>query len=136
MIDRILEIIKENHLTNKQFCELLGFSLSTVTDWKNAKSKPTVNQIVKIAEHFDLSTDYIILGKTPNNYIKTGNIANGDNNHATVTISNGTTKTFELTDFEKELFRLYSILNIKNKNELLGFAYKLEQQQKDGQNGN
>lgn len=136
MIDRILGIIKENRLTNKQFCELLGFSLSTVTDWKNAKSKPTVNQIVKIAEHFDKSTDYIILGKTPNNYIKTGNIANGNNNHATVTISNGTTKTFELTDFEKELFRLYSILNIKNKNELLGFAYKLEQQQKDGQNGN
>lgn len=136
MIDRILEIIKENHLTNKQFCELLGFSLSTVTDWKNAKSKPTVSQIVRIAEHFDLSTDYIILGKTPNNYIKTGNIANGDNNHATVTISNGTTKIFELTDFEKELFRLYGVLSIKNKSELLTYAYKLEQQQKDGQNGN
>lgn len=136
MIERILEIIKENNLTNKQFCEILGFYLSTVTDWKNAKSKPTVSQIVRIAEHFDLSTDYIILGKTPNNYIKTGNIANGNNNYATVTISNGTTKTFELTDFEKELFRIYGFLNIKNKSELLTFAYKLEQQQKDGQNGN
>ena len=34
-----------------------------MTDWKNGKSQPTVDQIIKICEIFGISSDYLLFGK-------------------------------------------------------------------------
>jgi transcriptional regulator with XRE-family HTH domain len=47
----------------KTLTENVGINHNAVTDWKNGKSKPGTDAIVKMAEYFNVSTDYL-LGKT------------------------------------------------------------------------
>ena len=54
----------EKGLTGKQLGELLGLKKSPMTDWKNGKAKPTVEQIMKMCEIFAISADYILFGKS------------------------------------------------------------------------
>jgi len=136
MVDRILDLMQKKGVNTTELAKKLGLSPSAVTDWKKGKSKPTSTQVIVMAEFFSVTTDYILLGKnTPqeNNEIKnnfiTGNIANGDNNHATVTITNGEKHTRELSEIESELLKISNNLNTKNKTSLLTYAYKLENEQ-------
>lgn len=43
--ERINFLCKENHITGKEIGEKLGLKKSPLTDWKNNKSKPTIDQI-------------------------------------------------------------------------------------------
>ena len=64
LIDRITKIVKEHGLSGTRFGEIIGLSKSPLTDWKNGKSKPTLDQIIKICEYFSISSDEILFGKT------------------------------------------------------------------------
>ena len=61
--DRIYELCKINKLTGKELGEQLKLKKSPMTDWKNGKSQPTVDQIIKICEIFGISSDYLLFGK-------------------------------------------------------------------------
>lgn len=61
--ERINILCKENHITGKEIGEKLGLKKSPLTDWKNNKSKPTIDQIKMICEIFAVSADYILFGK-------------------------------------------------------------------------
>lgn len=63
MIDRITELCIKKGINGKQLGELLGLKKSPLTDWKNKKAKPTVDQIIMMCEIFATSTEYILLGK-------------------------------------------------------------------------
>lgn len=64
--ERINFLCKENHITGKEIGEKLGLKKSPLTDWKNNKSKPTIDQIKTICEIFAVSADYILFGKDTN----------------------------------------------------------------------
>lgn len=51
-------------LTGKELGEMLGLKKSPLTDWKNKKSNPTLDQLVKMCEIFATSSDYLLYGKT------------------------------------------------------------------------
>lgn len=61
--DRIYELCKINKLTGKELGEQLSLKKSPMTDWKNGKSQPTVDQIIKICEIFGISSEYLLFGK-------------------------------------------------------------------------
>ena len=61
-VENILKIAKENNYTNKQLCELLGKNPSYISDWKSGKSKPKADEIILLAQTFNVSVDYL-LGK-------------------------------------------------------------------------
>lgn len=61
--ERINFLCKENHITGKEIGEKLGLKKSPLTDWKNNKSKPTIDQIKTICEIFAVSADYILFEK-------------------------------------------------------------------------
>lgn len=63
MLSRIEKIISENGLNAKQFAEILGVGNSKITDWRNGKTKPTLNDIIGISQKFHITTDYLIFGK-------------------------------------------------------------------------
>ena len=44
---RIEEITKKNGLTGKELGEKLGLKKTPITDWKNGKAKPTLEQMKK-----------------------------------------------------------------------------------------
>lgn len=62
MLDRILALLKENGITAKKLTSDLEISNSSVSDWKKG-SKPSCDVVVKLAQYFGVSTDYILLGK-------------------------------------------------------------------------
>lgn len=64
MYERIVLLCEEKKINGKQLGELLDLKKSPLTDWKNGKAKPTVEQIRKLCEIFAVSADYLIFGKT------------------------------------------------------------------------
>ena len=57
---RIEEITKKNSLTGKELGEKLGLKKTPITDWKNGKAKPTLEQIIKICDIFAISSDELL----------------------------------------------------------------------------
>ena len=67
MIERILELLKVNCITAKKLTDELNLSNSAVTDWKKGRAKPSTDAVIKIANYFNVSTDYILTGKDYSN---------------------------------------------------------------------
>jgi len=63
MIDRIVLLLKEKSITAKKLTDDLELSNSAITDWKKGKGKPSAYAIVKIANYFNVSADYLLTGK-------------------------------------------------------------------------
>lgn len=63
MIERILKLLDENNINAKTLTLETGLPNSSITEWKKGRAKPSTEAIAKIAEYFNVSTDYIILGK-------------------------------------------------------------------------
>ncbi|BFH64904.1 MULTISPECIES: helix-turn-helix domain-containing protein [Paenibacillus] len=61
--ERIESLIKMRKMTKKSFCEQLGISTGNLGDWKRGKSTPSTNKLIEIASFFDVSLDWLILGK-------------------------------------------------------------------------
>lgn len=49
-------------MTGKEFGKMLNLKKSPLTDWKNKKSRPTLEQIMKMCEIFGISADYLLFG--------------------------------------------------------------------------
>lgn len=50
-------------ITSNELGQKLGLKKGPVTDWKNGKSKPTLEQLIKMCEIFAVSADYLLFGK-------------------------------------------------------------------------
>lgn len=60
--DRILLLIEQNNTNAKSILEKLELSNSAITDWKKGKAKPSASAIIKLADYFGVTTDYLLLG--------------------------------------------------------------------------
>lgn len=63
MIDRILYLMEMKGINANQLTEKLELSKSAITDWKKGKAKPSVDAIIKLSIFFEVSTDFLLLGK-------------------------------------------------------------------------
>ena len=77
MISEIIKNIrKSENLTAKQLSLKLNVSASLIYEWEHGRSNPSLDDIVKIANIFNVSTDYLLgleddFGiKTKNNVVK------------------------------------------------------------------
>lgn len=57
---RIKDLMKNEKLTQMQLATVLGIGQSSVSDWINAKSEPSIENLWKLADFFDVSVDYLI----------------------------------------------------------------------------
>ena len=74
IVQNILKLAKEKKITNQQLCKILETNPNKIYDWKIGKSKPSAEDISKLADCFDVSTDYL-LGRKPSPEIENnGNI--------------------------------------------------------------
>lgn len=60
---RLREMRVMCHLTQRDIADRLGISQPSYIRYENGTSEPTLENLVKIAEIFDVSTDYL-LGKS------------------------------------------------------------------------
>jgi transcriptional regulator with XRE-family HTH domain len=61
--ERIESLIKQQGLTKKSFCAQLNISTGNMGDWKRGKSTPGTHKLIEIATFFNVSLDWLILGK-------------------------------------------------------------------------
>ena len=60
--DRLNELLKKNKISAYKLCKDTGLSNSVVSDWRNAKSVPSIERAKIVADYFDVSVDFL-LGK-------------------------------------------------------------------------
>lgn len=60
MYSKFAKLLQENSETAYQVAKLTQISTSTLSDWKSGRSKPKVDKLRKIAEHFDVPVTYFL----------------------------------------------------------------------------
>ena len=63
MTDRIFALIQDNDINGVVLAKAIGLNKGAVSEWKTGRNKPSAEAIVKIADYFGTSTDYL-LGRT------------------------------------------------------------------------
>lgn len=61
--ERIFKILKEKHMSQREFAERVGLAGSTVSDWKNKKTNPTAEKIMPICEVLGITPEELLTGK-------------------------------------------------------------------------
>lgn len=61
--ERLIEQRKLNHVTQRQMAEYLNMAQPSYIRYENGSAQPTLENLVKIADYFDVSVDYL-LGRT------------------------------------------------------------------------
>lgn len=56
----IEDLMKNEKLTQMQLAKAIGVGQSSVSDWLNSKSEPSVENLWILADFFDVSVDYLI----------------------------------------------------------------------------
>ncbi len=57
---RLKELRKTENISQCQLAKMIGVAQSNVSDWENDVSRPEYENLIKIAEIFDVSTDYLL----------------------------------------------------------------------------
>lgn len=71
ILKRLFDLLDERGVTPKQITDQLGMSNSSFSDWKKGKGSPGVDALSKLAEYFNVSLDWLILGKTSDGEVAT-----------------------------------------------------------------
>lgn len=70
--DRFKELRKEKDLSQKELGDILGYSESTISLYESGKREPkNAGDLIKIANFFDVSVDYLLGKIDVKNYIDT-----------------------------------------------------------------
>ena len=59
-IEKITNLIKRKKITEKKFLDDLGFTKTTLSNWKSGQNSSYKDHIVKIANYFEVTTDYLL----------------------------------------------------------------------------
>ena len=62
-LDNLFKRMAERGLNAKRLSEATGTSTGNISDWKNGRSVPNAVSLVKLADYFGCSVDYL-LGRT------------------------------------------------------------------------
>mgnify|MGYP005761273639 CR=1 FL=1 len=60
---RLKDLREEHNLTQKELGALVGVAQSNINRWENGTVRPSADFVVKLADYFGVSTDYL-LGRT------------------------------------------------------------------------
>ena len=64
-ISRIRDLREDNDLKQKELAEYLTIDQSTYSDYENGRINVPIEQLIKIADYYNVSIDYIV-GRTDN----------------------------------------------------------------------
>lgn len=63
MYEIYLKLLKEKGVRTSDVCKATGIVASTFSDWKKGKSTPKQEKLMKIADYFGVSFEYLMTGK-------------------------------------------------------------------------
>lgn len=62
MIKRILTVLDNSGMSDSAICKELSIGNGIIGKWRKGLQKPSTEAIVKIAQYFHVSTDYLLMG--------------------------------------------------------------------------
>lgn len=101
-VDKIDSLLKENNMNDGEFCEKLGIYPSALSEWRKGKTKSFKKHIDRIANMFDVSTDYLLGTENPKKAIS--------DNDLKFALWGDVDITDELLDEVKRLAKLHKML--------------------------
>lgn len=128
--DRLRRLRKDHDLTQGQLAEHIGVVPSAVGKYERVEdSYPSVEALIKIAEFFNVSLDYLLRGikSVPAENSVNGTLSNSSvlqANHGGVIFNGENDKA--LTPEAVELLHIYENLGGRDRLRLLNFAVELE----------
>ena len=63
--DRVKELREENGLLQRELASKIGVARTAITGWEGGTREPNIKTLVKLANYFDCSLDYL-LGRVDN----------------------------------------------------------------------
>ncbi|MDU5945966.1 MAG: helix-turn-helix domain-containing protein [Paenibacillus macerans] len=66
---RIKELRKAEGISQARLAESIGVSPGNVGEWELGRSKPGADALVSLSKHFNVSTDWLLSGKTASTQI-------------------------------------------------------------------
>jgi transcriptional regulator with XRE-family HTH domain len=57
---RILELMKEQNLTQAKLAQSIGMHQSNVSEWLSGKKEPSIASLWLLADFFDIDIDYLV----------------------------------------------------------------------------
>lgn len=101
----------ESGISQKELAEKLGVSPTNIYNYEIGRTQPSIEWLVKIADFFDISVDYLI-GRTDD----FGNIKKSD---------------VEIDKTTKELLKILSTFNERQKERVLAYAEGVLESEKE-----
>ena len=68
LADKIMNERKRNGWSQEELADKLGVSRQSVSKWESAQSVPDLNRIIKLAEIFGVTTDYLLKEELENSF--------------------------------------------------------------------
>lgn len=125
MYDIINQLCKENHISITKLCELITNSSGNLATWKKGYMRSDYLQ--KIADYFEVSTDYL-LGRTSEKKYPKLSYNFGNHNmtlgNLNVTNNNNSINKFDLTTIQ--IAEIFQELNLTDKAKVINFITELE----------
>lgn len=60
---KLLELRSEKKLSQREIAKIFNVSQGTYNNWENSRTQPSLEQLIALADFFEVSVDYLI-GKT------------------------------------------------------------------------
>ncbi len=60
---RLFELRSEKNLSQRELARIMNVSQGTYNNWENANTQPSIEQLITLANFFEVSVDYLI-GRT------------------------------------------------------------------------
>lgn len=139
LYEQVKKLCNEKDIKITALARRLNLSPSAPNNWKEG-SLPKVETIMKIAEYFGVTTDYLLYGETKNAGNSASNISNAvvtqDVSSGYISISNGAgadkNPSPELSETMAELMRIFQTLDLRGRNSVLHAAYAEEERMNKG----
>ena len=71
---RLKKLSHERNIQQKKYCEDLGFNVQVFRNKITRNTYPTIEQLVKLAQYFEVSVEYLLFGVDRNPYQKENEI--------------------------------------------------------------
>lgn len=101
---KLKELRQEKGLSQEQLAAIINVKNYTIGNWEQERSEPSIADIIKIADYFEISTDYLL----------------GRSNDIGIIETNA-----NLTQFENMLLSVVNSLTRDDQFQVLGFAQAL-----------
>jgi transcriptional regulator with XRE-family HTH domain len=124
MAQRIKDLCEQQGDSANKIFTKLGVNPNLIQDIKNKGSMPAADTLIKVAKSFGVSVEYLVMGNEPT-FTNTGIAAVQGFNFGEANVGSET-----ISDEQKELNRIYTILTPRQKHKLMALVYEMEDEKK------